>query len=114
MADTAGEEGFQVAVEREGEAAIVRPLGELDLATVGQLQDALGALREEGTPVVLDLEGLTFIDSSGLRLLLTASAAAEDAGQELTMRGGQPNVARTLELCGVLDHLPFGDAPAAA
>jgi anti-sigma B factor antagonist len=114
MTDAASEDEFQVAVDREGELAVVRPQGELDLATVGRLADALAPLREQGTAVLLDLDGLTFIDSSGLRLLLTATAAAQDAGQPLTLRGGQPNVARTLELCGVLDHLPFGDAPAAA
>jgi anti-anti-sigma factor len=81
---------------RNGTAALA-VAGELDLATVPALQDALAQL--DGTPALeLDLSGVRFMDSSGLRALLTARRDAQAAGRRLRLVGVPPAVARVLEL----------------
>ena len=71
-------EAFSVRTEQHGDAAVIIPTGELALATAPALEDALQGAFEDGSGrVVLDLRELEFIDSSGLRTLLTARRRAE-------------------------------------
>ena len=95
-------EAFSVRTEQHGEAAVVVPSGELDLATAPALEEALGRAFEGGSErVVLDLRELEFIDSSGLRTLLTARRRAEDAGARFSLVAGHRGLERTLEIAGV-------------
>jgi anti-anti-sigma factor len=75
--------------------------GELDLSSVSALEeavaDALGG-AEDGGVVELDLGGVTFMDSTGLRGLLTARQRAEAAGRRLRVVAATPAVRRVLEL----------------
>ena len=105
-------EAFTVRIEEHAGAAVVIPTGELDLATAPVLEAALAkAFASEGPPrVVLDLRELEFIDSSGLRTLLTARRQAEDAGAEFSLVAGHRGLERTLEIAGV--HKVFTWTPA--
>jgi anti-sigma B factor antagonist len=95
-------EAFSVRTEQHGETAVVVPTGELDLATAPALEEALGRAFESGSArVVLDLRELEFIDSSGLRTLLTARRKAEDAGARFSLVAGHRGLERTLEIAGV-------------
>jgi anti-anti-sigma factor len=95
-------EAFSVRIERRGDAAIVVPTGELDLATAPALEASLArAFEDDCGHVVLDLRELEFIDSSGLRTLLTARRQAEDAGQRFSLVAGHRGLERTLEIAGV-------------
>jgi anti-anti-sigma factor len=86
----------------------VRPIGTLDLATVEVLEDQLAELRSAGfRRLVVDLGGLSFIDSTGLRLLLRWDAESRQDGFSLGLIPGSPPVQRVFELTGTLDHLPF-------
>ena len=79
--------------------------GELDLSTVAKVQDELRRV-EEGEPpvVVLDLSRLTFLDSTGLRCLVTADERAREAGRRVVIvRGPGAGAAR-------LRHHPLGGA----
>jgi anti-anti-sigma factor len=58
---------------------------------------------------VLDLSGLRFIDSSGIRVLLLADARSRADANRLRLLRGQRQVQRALELCGLEDRLPFED-----
>jgi anti-sigma B factor antagonist len=60
--------------------------------------------------VVLDLRELEFIDSSGLRTLLTARRSAEQAGASFSLIAGHRGLERTLEIAGV--HKVFTWTPA--
>ena len=64
---------LQITSEPLEDARLVRADGEIDLSTVAALRRELDAAREEAVTVVLDLSGVTFIDSAGLHLLLDAS-----------------------------------------
>jgi anti-anti-sigma factor len=96
-------EAFSVRTEDHGGTAVVVPTGELDLATAPALEAALGrAFESVGSGrVVLDLRELEFIDSSGLRTLLTARRQAEQTDAEFSLVAGHRGLERTLEIAGV-------------
>lgn len=96
--------------ERDGRVWIA-PVGELDLAALPLLEPELGDRGTGAAPVVLDLRGVEFLDSSGIRLLLRARAEATADGWELIIvRPQAPAVRRTLELVGAVELLAFVDA----
>jgi anti-sigma B factor antagonist len=104
-------EAFSVRTEQHREAAVIVPTGELDLATAPALEDALRrAFGGDSARVVLDLRELEFIDSSGLRTLLTARRQSEDAGTQFSLVAGHRGLERTLEIAGV--HKVFDWTPA--
>jgi anti-anti-sigma factor len=111
-------EPFAVEVQRRGHVTIVQPRGELDLATVETLRTTLDVaiaetLRaalggfETGARLVLDLRGLSFIESTGLHLLVALDQHAQRDGFQLALLAPPAPVDRAIQLCG-LDHLlPF-------
>jgi anti-anti-sigma factor len=102
---------FDVATDREPDGVVtLRPTGELDIATADKLERALHSDRSPGDQVVLDLAGLEFLDSTGLRVIVRAVEAATREGWDLRLRGGPPAVRRVFEIAGVLGALPF-EAP---
>ena len=97
---------FAVEVQRRGAVAIVQPRGELDLATVDTLRAALDDIKSTER-LVLDLRGLSFLDSTGLRLLVTFHRRAQRDGLQLTVVAPAPPVDRAIQLCGLDQELPF-------
>jgi anti-anti-sigma factor len=82
--------------------------GELDLASVVALEERLSAAeRDSPARIVLDLSGLTFIDSSGLRVLLLADGRARESGRELVLTQSTDAVQRVFEMTGARDLLRF-------
>ena len=85
----------------EGGVARVTLRGELDLDQAGTLADELSALTTKGaTSVTVDVSGLNFIDSSGLRALLSAREQLDAAGASLRLTDLSPAVERVLEMTG--------------
>lgn len=84
--------------ELEG-AQVVRLHGPLDVARALELRDTLGALvGVAGARVLLDLEHVTLIDSSGVGILVTAHRQAETAGARFALAAAGPVVGRVFEL----------------
>jgi anti-anti-sigma factor len=104
-----GPEPFAVAVQRRDDLAIVRPSGELDVATVETLRAALDSVRSAGR-LLLDLRGLSFIDSAGLHLLVVLAERAQGDRSRLTLVAPPAPVDRTIRLCGLDEALPFAAA----
>ena len=99
---------FSCNVTAEGDLAIVEPRGELDMATVGAVDMELRRLRAEGfAHLVLDLAGLTFMDSSGLHLVVRWTAEASRDGFRFELGPGPPAVQRIFELTAVDETLPW-------
>ena len=95
--------------EREGDVHTIGLAGELDLVNAAAVQDELDdAESSDALSIVIDLSRLTFIDSTGVRLVLAAHARAGGAGRLLLLRGSAP-VQRVFEICGVDALLPFVD-----
>jgi anti-anti-sigma factor len=100
---------LQIAVRREADRVILTLGGELDMASAGQLQQAMEGVDGE-TMVVLDLDQLQFIDSTGLRSVLSALERCKDRGQEFAVTRGSQQVQRLLGVTGVAKHLRIIDA----
>jgi anti-sigma B factor antagonist len=99
---------FTCQVSRDEGQAVVSPRGELDMATVGAVEQELKQLRETGIArIVLDLGGLTFMDSSGLHLVVRWTSAASRDGFEFELEPGPPVVQRIFELAALKDTLPW-------
>lgn len=82
--------------------------GELDLANAPQVEAALGRVCENGTrAVTLDLSGVTFMGSTGLRLVLHAKELCDANGWEFRVVPGPVNVQRVFEITGLGNAIPF-------
>ena len=106
-------ERFRWEVVRADSWVRVAPVGELDLATREELEQVIDDLLHPGVNrLILDLRGISFMDSSGLRLALDLHTAARRGRFELELVPGPPHVQRIFEVTGTLDALPFvsGDA----
>ena len=82
--------------------------GELDVATVPELEHTLGDAQLRARLVVLDLRELTFIDGVGVRAIVGASVRARQLGRRLVLVRGNPNVNRMFTLTGSSDDLEMG------
>lgn len=100
---------FEMTERREGGTVVLALAGELDLGTVGEVQQRLDQLRGERQAVLLDLDRLTFLDSTGIRLLLTACEAAEQDTWTFHVTRGSDRVRRVLEAAQVIERLPYAD-----
>ena len=94
---------MQLQIDRSDQPgwAIISPSGEIDLATVGQLEDALAASMSGNTDVAVDLTGVTFMDSTGLRALLAANQNLSGSGRRLALIVAGGPVDRLLDISGV-------------
>jgi anti-anti-sigma factor len=82
--------------------------GELDLASVVAFEEHIGTVEQEAPArIVLDILGLSFIDSSGLRVLLMANGRARESGRELVLTASTDAVQRVFEMTGAHDLLRF-------
>jgi anti-anti-sigma factor len=93
--------------ERDG-VRLVAVSGELDVATAPLLAARLmEAEAGEASLIVLDLSGVSFMDSTGLHVILSAHARSQQNGGRLRLTKGPEQVQRLLELCGAHDRLSF-------
>lgn len=102
---------FRCLVSRDGDAGRVVTVGELDIATTPILEAEIEAIRSAGARrLTIDLSGLDFIDSTGLRCLLDCEAEARRDGFALSLAPGPDAVQRVFELTGTRTRLPFVDS----
>jgi anti-sigma B factor antagonist len=102
---------FAVDTEYSGRSARLALRGELDLATVGALQEELQeAWSRDLRRIEIDLSALTFIGSAGVAAFLEANACARKAGCALTLVRGPAHVHRIFELTGIESQFAFRPA----
>ncbi len=93
-----------------GTTAEVALSGELDISTY---EDALAQLAaaERSAPelLVVDLAGLRFVDSTGVRLVLSADERAREAGRRLALRLGDGSARRVFTALGLVDRFEVLD-----
>jgi anti-anti-sigma factor len=90
----------------------VKPIGELDLETAPRLDQELRATRAAGAArVLLDLRELTFMDSTGLRLVIQWDRVAREQGFAFAIVPGPEVVQRVFRLTGMEDQLPVAEPP---
>jgi anti-sigma B factor antagonist len=105
----ASQRGFQVSASRINGYALVSLLGEFDLAGVTLFEQELDRVHAPDATLVVDLRGLTFIDSSGLRALVIADQEARSAGGRCVVVRGSEQVGQVLELTGIGERLELVD-----
>ena len=94
-----------LSTDRTGDRAVVTVQGELDAYTAPGLEDHIGGLLgEHVSELVLDLAQTGFLDSSGLRALLTVHRRLEASDGRLELREPSEPVLRLLEITGLREH----------
>jgi anti-anti-sigma factor len=101
-------ETFKVEADHTGETYRIRLIGEFDLPAFDQV-DTLLKEAQMGTVhgVLVDLRGVTFIDSSGIRALVRAHKRGAEGAGHLRLIRGPHNVHRVFELAGLDSRLDF-------
>ena len=100
---------LSIRSERNGTTHRIALEGELDLASADALEAELDAALAGGSRVVLDMAELTFIDSTGIALLVAALGRAGDEGQLGFLPSRSLAVNRVLQVTGVDSRLPRAD-----
>ena len=101
---------LMLRISHDDGAHVVCLYGDLDMSTAGVLERELQRLEAaDDARIVVDLSGLAFMDSSGLRTLLAAHARARTDGDRLSLLRGRPEVQRVFELTVTESMLPFVD-----
>lgn len=114
LAEQLAAEQLVVEARTHRRTALVALRGELDVVTVSKVAEVLEGLKPEADGVrhvVLDLRGLTFMDSSGLHELIKQNEFARSNRHNLAVVRGSDAIERLLELTGVKDRLVLVDDP---
>jgi anti-anti-sigma factor len=89
-----------ISAEKIPSGTLLRVRGEVDLATATQLRDAMLPHLAAARNLWLDLEGVTFMDSSGLHVLVASQGQAALHGTRLVIAGASPAVDRLFQITG--------------
>lgn len=103
---------FRAEISEGPESTTVALHGELDISTAPDAErEVQAAERSSPSTLILDLRGLEFMDSTGLRLVLAADSRARLAGRRLTIVSGPPHVHRVFLIALLDKRLEFVDVP---
>ncbi len=101
---------LSVRSRRDGDAHTIALAGEMDLANAPDVErELIRAEATNATQIVMDLSELTFMDSTGIRLLITAHARSRADADRLVLVRPPARVLRVLTIAGVDGLLPFAD-----
>jgi anti-sigma B factor antagonist len=103
---------FSVEVQRRSDAAVVAMKGDLDIATEAQATTQLEQAMDGCSVLIADLRELAFLDSTGVRVLLSVHLRAQEQGLKFGVVRGDGMVARLLEVTRISDRFPVVDDPA--
>jgi anti-sigma B factor antagonist len=93
---------FEVTIDWDNNHPAVRVRGELDFATVPALEEALEQVVASGAKeITLDFNGVTFLDSEGLKVLLRVYRHLRENGGQMHIHGCSRFVAKTFEILGL-------------
>jgi anti-anti-sigma factor len=101
---------FRCEVEAARNSVYVRPIGELDIAGVPVVAEQLRELRDAGfESILVDLRATAFLDSCGLRLVLSWTELACEEGFVFQVIPGRPAVQRIFEITDTTRQVSFVD-----
>jgi anti-sigma B factor antagonist len=106
----AQQDRLTIRSEREGHAHVLQPVGELDMETAGRFEAELKRVEATDVPEIrVDLSGVDFIDSDGLKLFLKANVRCGDQAGRLLLVHSSEAVHRAFQTTGLESRLPFAD-----
>jgi anti-sigma B factor antagonist len=101
-----GSDLFQIDVSYYGTGAVLTLAGELDVASAPELVNVLqGAALDVADSVELDMERVSFIDSSGIGVLVSAHKRMDANGRILIIRSPQPRTVKVIQISGLAGYL---------
>jgi anti-anti-sigma factor len=99
---------FHCEVHVRRAAARIEPVGELDIATVPLVEDQLALCAAAGLKqLTLDLRALSFLDATGLRLILLWNAKSRTGGSTFSLIAGAPAIQRLFDLTDTHKQIDF-------
>lgn len=99
-------DALRVEVSYDGDGrALISATGDVDVATADQLKAALAVAIDQGHDVVLDLSRVSFLDSTGVAVIIATLNSARVVGSSLQLAAIAEQPRHVLELTGVLEHL---------
>jgi anti-sigma B factor antagonist len=98
VSPTANERSFDVTVERVDGSCVIVFTGQLDMGAADELWRCIDAVRTSGHPVVIDLSGATFMDSSGVKVLLHTYVAQGQLLEAVVLKSPSEAVRRVLTM----------------
>lgn len=97
--------GIELSISEQGAQAVVSVVGEIDLTSAPRLdEEVTGLIEGSAKELVIELGGVSFMDSTGLRVLLKASKLLGSNGGTLVLRDPSEPVRRLLEVSGLNTH----------
>lgn len=84
--------------------SIVTVFGELDAATAPRVRTAMQQALEGGGDVEVDMRGCSFVDSSGIAVLVWGAWRLKEQDRKLLILGARERVSRILDLAGIAGH----------
>jgi anti-anti-sigma factor len=115
--DAQPEDHFSALVDLSGSTATDGPRvvvsGEVDALSADRLQEAVGDVLSDHRPrrIEIDFDGVTFVDSAGIRALVMCHAGAQQMDCRLTLTNPRRAVYRVLQITGLLEHLGVTKPP---
>lgn len=100
-------DALSVTIRRERGAVIAGVTGDIDVSTVAGLRERLFSLADEGKPLIVDLNGVSFIDSTGLGALVGAARRVASHGGSLHAVCSRPQTRKLLWMTGVDRRVPL-------
>ncbi len=106
---------LSIETERVGNVVVLHVAGEVDVFTAPQLREALvGAIEEGSRNVVVDLQGVDFLDSTGLGVLVAGLKRVRQYGGDLSLVCTREHILKILDITGLVKVLKVYDSVEAA
>ena len=104
-----------IETEQVGDVVVCHVAGEVDVFTAPQLREALvGAIEEDSHDVVVDLQGVDFLDSTGLGVLVAGLKRVRQYGGDLSLVCTREHILKILDITGLVKVLKVHDSVEAA
>ena len=106
---------FDITERADAAPPVIAVSGEIDVATAPQLRECLQRVIAQGEPtIVLDLLGVTFLDSTALGVLVGALKRCREAGGDLHIVVADPRIMKIFEITGLTNVFTIADSLQAA
>ncbi len=106
-----GNASFGISSHRFEHGIVIKPTGEVDLGTASIVEDELRRAEESEDLIVLDLGGISFMDSTGVRMVVAADRRLRERGGALRLTNLPRQVEKLFRLVGIADHLTIDGGP---